>query len=501
MNPHQSTTTETDTIRSTDQDALSSRLSTQLRNYPPSDPFLIPLISKVINLKKMLIETNNTDQSSFGLKLKQGRELKKIFFNLFDDSNSRNGTGTGPGSGTGYGVGSGSGNGAGFSAHIGAGSRGAGPIAGGLRGTMSGGNMRPFAGPGSGFGSGHSGIPSGTGIVTGSGQSLEGTPMEGLKPNYRSLLMKPNTLKSPVLNRGTWLRTVSINAVIDKFLQEHEDKGFEGDDIQIVNLGAGNDTRCFNLLKQQREKKKNNNSKVGLKIVEIDFEDSCKLKKFSILSSAQLSSAIGIDTTQTKEPIPTTYEEFQNSSSELTTPNYKLLSADLRDTTSLQQLFQTHSISQNSPTLILSECCICYMDKSSSNGLLKFLKTYFHKAGSFVIYDPVGGNPNANYGDVMRSNLAKRGIEMPCLMVYRDVEGVKRRLIDEVGFENGNVGVWDMKWIYHHWVDQDLIGQITRLEFLDELEELDLINLHYVLVVASWGDDVKLEPPFTISST
>ncbi|GME93126.1 unnamed protein product [Ambrosiozyma monospora] len=141
------------------------------------------------------------------------------------------------------------------------------------------------------------------------------------------------------------------------------------------------------------------------------------------------------------------------------------------------------------------------MDKPSSNGLLKFLKTYFHKAGSFVIYDPVGGDPNANYGEVMRANLAKRGIEMPCLMVYRDVEGVKRRFIDEVGFaENGKVGVWDMKWVYHHWVDQDLIGQISRLEFLDELEELDLINLHYVLVVASWGDD-GLEPPFTIIST
>ncbi|GME94946.1 unnamed protein product [Ambrosiozyma monospora] len=117
MNPHQSTTmsTETETIRSTDQDALSSRLSTQLRNYPPSDPFLIPLISKVIKLKKMLIETNNTEQSSFGLKLKQGRELKKTFFNLFDDSIGRSGSG------------------AGFSSHP-----GAGPLTGGLRGSMSG---------------------------------------------------------------------------------------------------------------------------------------------------------------------------------------------------------------------------------------------------------------------------------------------------------------------------------------------------------------------------
>ncbi|GMF04263.1 unnamed protein product [Ambrosiozyma monospora] len=165
--------------------------------------------------------------------------------------------------------------------------------------------------------------------------------------------MKPNALKSPVINRGTWLRTVSINAVIDKFIEEHEEKGIEGD-VQIVNLGAGNDTRCFNLLKQQREKKES--SKVDFKIVEIDFEDSCKIKKFSILSSAQLSSAIGIGTTQTEEPVPTTYEEFQNSSPELTTPNYKLLSADLRDTTALQQLFQTHNISANSPTLILSEC-------------------------------------------------------------------------------------------------------------------------------------------------
>lgn len=278
---------------------------------------------------------------------------------------------------------------------------------------------------------------------------------------------KFHVLKSPVINRGTWLRTIAVNIVIKDFIHQTQNER-----IQIVSLGAGNDTRAFQLLPTNHN---------NLTYYELDFEQSCKVKKFSILSDSILAKSLGITTSN--DPL-----EFQSSSSsgKLDSPYYHLIPCDLRDLNNLKQNFPS-DFDWNAKTLILSECCICYMDTKESNNLLQFFKNNL-KQGMFLIYDPIGGETShdSRYGEVMVHNLKTRGIEMPNLMVYNTIPKQRNRFL-QIGIKPEQLVTCDLKYVYHNWIDEKEINRISKLEMLDEIEELDLINSHYSLVVGWWG--------------
>lgn len=87
--------------------------------------------------------------------------------------------------------------------------------------------------------------------------------------------------------------------------------------IQIVSLGAGNDTRPFTLLPLYS----------NLKYFELDFDSTTKLKKLSILSSPKLSSLINAKHF-TVEDLPLNLDDISKVSSDLHTNNYHLIPID-----------------------------------------------------------------------------------------------------------------------------------------------------------------------------
>ncbi|KAG7792733.1 hypothetical protein KL910_000973 [Ogataea haglerorum] len=282
----------------------------------------------------------------------------------------------------------------------------------------------------------------------------------------------PVVLKSPVINRGTWIRTRAIDLVVDKWLAAKA-----ATPVQIIILGCGSDTRGMRLLE--------NNS--NLTVVEIDFEETCRIKKYSILDDELLRSAVGAQ----PEPEPATAEQFNASSAALDTPRYHLVPLDLRQLRSMSQL---PAVDPSLPTLILSECCVCYMEDVESDRVLRFLRANLAEA-VLVVYDPIGGDSPGNYGEIMLKNLSMRGIQMPSLLKYSTIEKQHERL-QKLGFESTNVS--DLSYIYSHWIPEDELAAINRLELLDELEELNLINRHYCLIVSSWGSSWRLPLPSQI---
>ncbi|KAH3668222.1 hypothetical protein OGAPHI_001976 [Ogataea philodendri] len=293
-------------------------------------------------------------------------------------------------------------------------------------------------------------------------------PKGGLKVSSRL----PVVLKSPVINRGTWIRTRSIDLVIDQWLGENATSK-----VQLVILGSGNDTRGFRLLEKHP----------NLSLIEIDFEETCRIKKYSILNEIALKTVVDAKENQ----IPDTHEAFINSSASLSTPRYHLIPLDLRQLSSVSQL---PSLDPALPTLVLTECCVCYMEDNESNRVLQFFRENL-QSGVLVMYDPIGGDSSANYGQIMLQNLSMRGIQMPSLLKYSTIEKQHDRL-RELGFSLTNVS--DLSFVYTHWIDQPELVSINRLELLDELEELSLINKHYCLLVSSWGTSWRLAFPSQI---
>ncbi|KAJ1497432.1 carboxy methyl transferase for protein phosphatase 2A, partial [Coelomomyces lativittatus] len=96
---------------------------------------------------------------------------------------------------------------------------------------------------------------------------------------FVSASMQP-TRRSPLINRGTYLRIYSIDQVMRAFLE-----GFPKGSRQIVNLGAGTDTRYF------RFKKFHSDLLQQVKYFEIDFEETI-LHKISIIRKRKVLSQL-----------------------------------------------------------------------------------------------------------------------------------------------------------------------------------------------------------------
>lgn len=295
-------------------------------------------------------------------------------------------------------------------------------------------------------------------------------------------------LKPPMINRGTYLRTAALSKNIAQFISEHSHLPT----IQIVSLGAGNDTRAFSLVPQHE----------NLHYFELDFEFTVKLKKLAILSAKQLSSPLGL-TPLPLGDLPASPDQITAFDPTLHAERYHLIPYDLRTLkpgTSLEALSALAAINPHVPTLIISECCICYLSKEDSNNVISFWRDNLDY-GRFLVYEPLGGADESEenspegantrrFGEVMVKNLICRGIEMPTLLIYGTVDAqIERfRSLIDTDSDHYKCHVWckDMKWVYDNEIDCSEIDRISRLEMLDEMEELNLINSHYCLIIAKW---------------
>jgi hypothetical protein len=131
------------------------------------------------------------------------------------------------------------------------------------------------------------------------------------------------------------------------------------------------------------------------------------------------------------------------------------------------------------PTLLISECCLCYFEDEEADGIVEFFSKQIKDLG-ILIYEPT--NPGTTFGKTMAANLATRGIDMPCLQVYCSIDAQMQRLLD-LGFTQQRFAA-HVDWLWDNWVDGAEKARINTREMLDEVEEWKLLASHYLVV---WG--------------
>ena len=204
----------------------------------------------------------------------------------------------------------------------------------------------------------------------------------------------------------------------------------------------------------------------------------------------------------------------------LHSPKYHLLPADLRKppTECLKPIlhravppFQTPIIDPSVPTLLLFECVLAYMSPESSSSLLSW---FVSEAGSVlgcIVYEMFGLNDA--FGRVMLSNLKVsnstqrlRLIKYPPATQHCDTwnRTIPRRSQSNKEVYNNRVYSGSSSHIEGHpevvyrargtrkvsqastFADKStkLECRVSKVEFLDEIEELELVLAHYAI---SWG--------------
>ncbi|KAG9775426.1 leucine carboxyl methyltransferase, partial [Aureobasidium melanogenum] len=274
----------------------------------------------------------------------------------------------------------------------------------------------------------------------------------------------------PLMNRGTYLRTASIDRIVDTFLSS---TGRERK--QIISLGAGSDTRYFRL-KQKR--------KMPGSIVyhEIDFAPNTQRKIAQLRSPPFAEAAKALAGVDMHSPDV----QLSEDGAILKSSEYTIHALDLR------QLPRAHvdlpGVDKDLPTLIISECCLIYLSPDEADAVLRHLSQLFPSTTplAIVIYEPI--RPHDSFGRTMVSNLMSRGIQLQTLEKYSGLEEQRERLRAH-GFHgddrvSSGAEAVDIDFIWQHWTSPEEKERVDGLEWMDEVEEFVLLAKHYCI---SWG--------------
>lgn len=257
---------------------------------------------------------------------------------------------------------------------------------------------------------------------------------------------------------GTYTRTTALNGLVESFLSEG---GSSSGARQIVSLGAGTDTRPLKLFERQRQ--------LDLVYHEIDFPAA---------SSKKMRATQGIPALRAVLPHVTEGEGGSWSAKPSSGGEYYCHGLDLRSLIKGGDEAALPGLRSDIPTLLISECCLCYLESSESQSILRYFTDKVPNI-AVLIYEPV--RPDDPFGKMMVSNLAARRIRMPTLDVYKEPADQVDRL-RAGGFDQAKV--LTIHGIFERWVAQEEKARLDRLEGLDEVEEWELLANHYVV---AWG--------------
>jgi len=286
----------------------------------------------------------------------------------------------------------------------------------------------------------------------------------------------PSSRRLPIINRGTYTRTTAIDTIVDHFLTSTS-----GQKRQIVSLGAGTDTRALRLFSA---------SPVSgdIHYHEIDFVATCSKKLAAVRAAPQLRTVLTLDASPQIPPPPpsptaaATIGTIWHAQSAIQPTNHLWCHGiDLRVLASSSSPLSDGilpNLDPSLPTLLISECCLCYLSTAEASAVVSRFSTCIPDLG-LVLYEPV--RPEDAFGRMMVTNLAARRIHMPTLEVYREPSDQAGRLQD-AGFTEVQHMTVDEIW--ERWVSLEEKERVDSLEGLDEVEEWLLLAGHYIV---AWG--------------
>ncbi|WLF78830.1 carboxy methyl transferase for protein phosphatase 2A [Lodderomyces elongisporus] len=292
--------------------------------------------------------------------------------------------------------------------------------------------------------------------------------------------------KQPLINRGTYLRSKVIFEIIHSFIAEFRNES------QIISLGSGSDTKLFSILESNHD----------ITVHEYDYPESAKIKKLAILKHDKLRHTLrveeGEDQTATMPTIQSK-KDFEIYEPDLHTRNYHLHGQDLRDVNNLD----ITGVDTNKPTLVLSECALCYLSAHDYERVVNFWSTIGHNLTGFLIYEPI--TLGDSFGEVMSRNLQGRGLHLPTSEAYPTIDS-RIKFLTSMGLENlyltdmGVVGGYEATHAAKNnpWISELEMERLNGIERIDEHEELALLLRHYCLI---YGESKKENQSLSFNSS
>lgn len=267
----------------------------------------------------------------------------------------------------------------------------------------------------------------------------------------------------PLINRGTAARVAFKRDLIDAFLGA---AWACNDLVQIISLGAGYDSLPFSLFEMCQNRKKS-----SLHYVELDLAPVIRAKAAAVEAEPVLQGLF-TDLMNDGENLQGIVKGGEHS-------RYVLSSFDLRETSHISGKFQQLGLNRECPTIILAEIVLVYMNPVISDAVIRETGQYFSREKAFVDIEHL--HPSDSFGLQMVKNIAARGSPLLGINMYPTLVSQKTRFERE-GW--AHVEALTMLDAFQRKFSTEEALQLNRIEFLDEIEQWNMLMEHYAIVVA-----------------
>ncbi|KAG5519226.1 hypothetical protein PMAC_002314 [Pneumocystis sp. 'macacae'] len=273
------------------------------------------------------------------------------------------------------------------------------------------------------------------------------------KNQYLRAFVKKPKRRSPVINRGYYIRCKAIDTVIQNFLSEKNNLK-----KVIINLGCGYDPLPFRYISESTFD--------NVLFFDIDFPDLIKNKKSIIKEDHELKKM--------------SLKQILSSKNQLIL-QYQLIGCNLEDLDSLKIILKEKCPDlETMNILFISEVAMVYMETNFSDKVINWAS--FFPYASFVILEQIlPSSKNHPFGKTMISYFNKLKTPLYSLDQYPTLESQYKRFLNK-GWKN--IEAFDLCTFWYYGIDKETKDKVNLTEEFDEWEEIILFLQHYCLLIA-----------------
>ncbi|PGH33629.1 tRNA wybutosine-synthesizing protein 4 [[Emmonsia] crescens] len=289
---------------------------------------------------------------------------------------------------------------------------------------------------------------------------------------FRHFVKKPQR-RSPMINRGYWLRMRAVESSVRMFLEEPSEH-----QKVIVNLGCGFDSLPFQFLSRDAALCQN------AKFIDIDHHKLMVKKRDVVAKCAALKDLLS-DVQLTPE----------TGSVLVRSKEYVGIGCDLGDLPRLEAALNDAIGSAEVSILCIAEVSITYMEVNLADALIRFVPKLSHDVNFCLLEQYFPDGPNHPFAAMMIKHFLKLQCPLHSIHKYPSLRQQEQRF-RESGWANAKAtSLWEL-WSDPTFVSDDQRLLLDSAEAFDEWEEFALFASHYFLLSATTrSTEAESNPP------
>ncbi|KAL8732477.1 MAG: hypothetical protein Q9166_002691 [cf. Caloplaca sp. 2 TL-2023] len=286
------------------------------------------------------------------------------------------------------------------------------------------------------------------------------------KPHFFRYFVKKPIRRSPLINRGYWLRMHAVEQNVSRFLKEPSEKK-----KTVLNLGCGYDPLPFHCLSRYPSDCK------GVTFIDVDYPELMSTKRDVILETHEMKDLVGCIQSNGQEDSPTV----------IRSDHYVGVGCDLGDIAQLNNALGKELRLGSCLVLCIAEVSITYMDVDEADALISWIAQY-NDVRFCLLEQIVPGTQDHPFARQMIQHFRNLGTPLNCVRKYPLLKDQKTRFL-QAGYHSVKAQtLWEF-WQDSSVVTPELRLRLNQIEPFDEWEEFALFSSHYFVLEAKKSFD------------